>query len=186
MKIFIGCSASNNLDEKYYDVAQELASSLSLSGHDLIYGSGDNGMMGIFYRTFKENNRKVTSVVPKIFEKSTVNLDLDRIVKVDTTDQEISYLAKNGDMSIILPGGYGAIAEMVMCIYTRKAGEHSKPLVILNAYGFYDDLISMFEKSVEERFSNRLDGLDIYIVSTVDEVLDIVEQLQLKDDVKNV
>lgn len=175
MKIFIGCSSSNNLDQKYYDLAEELANEISKQKHELIYGSGKNGMMGILYNCFKENECRITSIVPKLYKESVKDLDLDEIVNVETTDQQINYLVNAGDISIILPGGFGVIAELLMLIYTRMVNENNKPLIILNAYNFYDNLINMFEKIYKENFSKNLPS-DIYIVESTEEVLSLIKK----------
>ena len=67
MKIFIGCSANNNIPEKYIKDCKEYLKNI-LKENDLIFGACNDGLMGISYRIAKKNKRNITGICPEIYK----------------------------------------------------------------------------------------------------------------------
>lgn len=65
MRIFVGCSSSEDVDSIYLESAKKLGKMIAENGHSLIFGSSDKRMMGELYRGVKKNGGKVISVFPK-------------------------------------------------------------------------------------------------------------------------
>ena len=65
MEIFVGCSSSEEVDNKYINLAREVGTLIGSNGHNLIFGSSENGMMGEVYRATKESGGKVTAIIPE-------------------------------------------------------------------------------------------------------------------------
>lgn len=45
MKIAVFCSANNNIDPTYFNMAERLGKWIGEHGHTLIYGGGNSGLM---------------------------------------------------------------------------------------------------------------------------------------------
>ena len=56
------------------------------------------------------------------------------------------------DALITLPGGCGTFEELMEAITLKRLGIFTKPIVILNLDGYYDDLLNMLEKAISENF----------------------------------
>ncbi len=168
MEIFVGCSSSKNIDSKYLELAYEVGKLIVKNGHSLIFGSSEDGMMGEVYRGVKENSGKVTAVIPANFRGLLTEVEADKTVVTDTATEHLKYL-----VTIILPGSYGALAELAVSIQNKKLGEHNKKIFILNAYGFYDDILKLFDKIYLEKFDsyNRDD-----LFQVVEKAIDIFEK----------
>ncbi len=152
MEIFVGCSSSEDVDSIYLESAKELGKIIALNGHTLVFGSSDKGMMGELYRGVKENGGKVISVFPKQFSGFLTKVESDKIIETETATDQLKYLVNNGDITIIMPGSYGALAELATSIQNKKLGEHSKPIFIININGYFDNLLKIFEKFYSDKF----------------------------------
>ena len=59
------------------------------------------------------------------------------------------------DAVIALPGGCGTMEELMEIITWKQLGLYDKPVVILNTNGFYNPLIEMLEKAIDQHFMRR-------------------------------
>jgi len=51
-----------------------------------------------------------------------------------------------------LPGGFGTLEEFCEIITWAQLGLHRKPCAVLNAEGYYDPLLALFDHAVAEGF----------------------------------
>jgi len=56
------------------------------------------------------------------------------------------------DGYIALPGGYGTLDELFETLTWAQIGEHCKPVGLLNVNGYYDALLAMLDRALEEKF----------------------------------
>ena len=61
-------------------------------------------------------------------------------------------MAHLSDAAIALPGGCGTLEELLEVITWKQLGIYLKPIVILNTNNYYDPLLQMLEKAVDEHF----------------------------------
>ncbi|OAY83912.1 putative cytokinin riboside 5'-monophosphate phosphoribohydrolase LOG4, partial [Ananas comosus] len=61
-------------------------------------------------------------------------------------------MSKHADAFIALPGGYGTMEELLEIIAWSQLGIHEKPVGLLNVDGYYNSLLALFDKGVEEGF----------------------------------
>lgn len=70
-----------------------------------------------------------------------------------------------------MAGGYGTIEEFLEVLTLRNLGYHDKEIVMLNTNGFFDDLITFFDKMTDSGFARQPCRKCFHIVSQPDEVL---------------
>ena len=174
MEIFVGCSSSEDVDSIYLESAKILGKIIAESGHTLVFGSSDKGMMGELYRGVKENGGKVISVFPKHYSGFLTKVESDEIIETETATDQLKYLVNEGDVTIIMPGSYGALAELATSIQNKKLGEHSKPIYIININGYFDNILKTFEKFYNDKF-DLCDRNKLYTV--LDEPVKIIDYL---------
>ena len=171
MRIFVGCSSSEDVDSIYLESAKKLGEIIAKNDHTLVFGSSNKGMMGELYRGVKENGGKVISVFPKQYSGFLTKVESDEIIETETATDQLKYLVNNGDVTIIMPGSYGALAELSTSIQNKKLGEHNKPIFIININGYFDDILKTFEKFYSDKF-DLCDRSKLYIVvNEPDEIL---------------
>jgi uncharacterized protein (TIGR00730 family) len=61
-------------------------------------------------------------------------------------------MAVQSDALVLLPGGFGSLEEMFDAITWNQLGIHDKPCAILNADGYYNALLTFFERAVVDGF----------------------------------
>ena len=77
---------------------------------------------------------------------------------VESMHQRKALMADLSDAFIAMPGGYGTLDELCEVLTWNQLGLLNKPCGILNAGGYFDHLLRLFDHAVEERFlkaSNR-------------------------------
>ena len=77
-------------------------------------------------------------------------------------------MADLSDGIIALPGGCGTLEELLEIITWKQLGLYLNPIVILNINGFFDPLLEMLEKAIDENFMRRQHG-DIWTVAQTPE-----------------
>jgi uncharacterized protein (TIGR00730 family) len=84
-------------------------------------------------------------------------------------------MACQADAFIALPGGYGTLEELLEMITWVQLGIHDKPVGILNIDGYYDSLLALLDRAVEEGFP-KLNSRNILLSApTARELLDKFE-----------
>ena len=61
-------------------------------------------------------------------------------------------MAELSDAFIALPGGFGTFEEFCEAITWTQLGLHRKRCGLLNAAGFYDPLLALFDRAVADGF----------------------------------
>lgn len=65
-------------------------------------------------------------------------------------------MAELADAFIAMPGGYGTLEEFCEVLTWTQLGLQKKPCGPLNVAGFYDHLLSAFDRAVSEGFINPI------------------------------
>lgn len=179
MKLFIGCSSSDELDKIYMDKCEFFLDCV-LKDNDLVYGAYNKGVMKLAFDCAKKYNRKIYAVTIEKNIETLKLVDADYKSAVPTTYNRSEELIRLSDMVIILPGGIGTITELISAIESMRSMDFSKPILIYNINGFYDGLINFLDKIYSEKFSS-LSGRDFYhIVDNIEEAVKYVREMELE------
>ncbi|KAH6557075.1 hypothetical protein KP509_1Z136400 [Ceratopteris richardii] len=87
-------------------------------------------------------------------------------------------MARHADAFIALPGGYGTLEELLEMTTWSQLGIHDKPVGLLNVDGYYDALLALFDKGVEEGFINPSSRHIILSATSAKEVLCEMEDFE--------
>lgn len=175
MKIFIGCSSSNEISEEYKVVTKYLADILS-TYNDLVFGCANKGLMGICYNSFLNNNRYITGICYEIYKDDLEGLKIDDLYMVKTLDESTKTLEDKSDIILFLPGSFGTLSELMYIIESKRTNIHNKDIIIFNINGFYDDLLNMYYK-VFDKVSENYDIKKLCkIYNTVEEVNNYIKE----------
>ena len=77
---------------------------------------------------------------------------LTRLIETSNMHERKELMAELSDGIIALPGGCGTMEELLEIITWKQLGLYLKPIVILNVKNFFDPLIEMLQRAVEENF----------------------------------
>ncbi|MGH3394593.1 MAG: LOG family protein, partial [Streptosporangiaceae bacterium] len=60
--------------------------------------------------------------------------------------------AELGDAFVALPGGLGTLEELTEALTWRQLGLHAKPVILLDAGGFWTPLLALLDAQVDDGF----------------------------------
>ncbi len=146
-------ASSSQIDSKYTKIAGELGKLLALNDINCITGGGSEGMMGAVAQGALEAGGKVTGIIPQfMINEGWGNQSLSEIIVTKNMHERKQLMAEKSDACIALPGGIGTMEELMEIITWRQLSLYNKPVVVFNINGYYDSLLSMLDKAVEEKF----------------------------------
>lgn len=176
MKICIYCSSSDALDNKYYNLAKEIAQLMAKKNHTLVYGGAKVGIMGVLADEMLKNGGQVIGIIPKVIEeKEIAHTGITELIVTETMQERKKLLQELSDAFITLPGGFGSLEELSETITAKQLEFYDKAIVIFNQDNFYDPLIQQFENFYKCNFA-KSDYSQLYFVSkSSSETIDYIE-----------
>lgn len=184
MKICVYGAASSLIDKSYIETGEELGRKMAKRGHELVFGGGNNGMMGAVARGVAQEKGEILGIIPKFFEEAGAEIsfeDCTEYIYTDTMGQRKELLEDKSNAFIIAPGGIGTFDEFFQALTLKQLGRHNKPMVVFNINGFYDELDRIMDKAIEQEFITH-DCKELYAVyNDIDEMLDYIENYDQDD-----
>ena len=152
----IYCSSSENLDQKFYDLAEKIGFFLGHNQFTVIYGGGNVGLMGKLSNAALKKGANVVGVIPEFLKKGeNINLNISKTIIVKTMAQRKKILFEKGDAYLILPGGSGTIEEATEIISWKILGIHKKPIIIFNFENYWNAMIEMYNNAKKSKFGDK-------------------------------
>ena len=162
-------ASSTKIDAVYFQAADTLGRLLAEHRIRLINGAGSIGLMRSVADAVLKNGGEVTGVIPRFMvEQNWHHTGLTELIEVESMHERKRKMADLSDGIIALPGGCGTLEELLEIITWKQLGLYLNPIVILNINGFFDPLLEMLEKAIDENFMRRQHG-DIWKVAQTPE-----------------
>lgn len=152
MKIFVCCSARNEIPKKYLDSSANLLDNIFKYDNDLIFGADDTGIMKIAYDNAKKHKRVVYGVCPKNYKDDLNRLACDCEIISDDAIKRAKDAINLSDVVLILPGGIGTYTELFIALEAKRNHEYYGSIIIYNETKFFDDLLKIINKMYKEGF----------------------------------
>jgi uncharacterized protein (TIGR00730 family) len=151
--ICVYCGSRNGDSPLYAQVAQEVGHWIGEHQGQLVYGGGENGLMGLVAKSTMEAGGRVVGIIPTALKtKEKPRIACDELHVVDTMHERKQMMAERADLFLALPGGIGTFEEFFEIWTWRQLGYHNKPIGLLNTEGYYDSLLAFAQSSVEKGF----------------------------------
>ncbi|KAJ8773595.1 hypothetical protein K2173_005841 [Erythroxylum novogranatense] len=151
--VFCGSNLGNKTI--FRDAALDLGRQLVQRRMNLVYGGGSVGLMGLVSQTVYDGGFHVLGFIPTALvplEISGHSHTVGEVMIVADMHERTAEMAKRVDAFVALPGGYGTLEEPFKMITWSQLRIHNKPVSLLNVDGYYDSLLGLFDKGVEEGF----------------------------------
>ncbi|XP_022959775.1 probable cytokinin riboside 5'-monophosphate phosphoribohydrolase LOGL10 isoform X4 [Cucurbita moschata] len=175
-RVCVFCGSKAGYKSTYAEATIELGKILVQRKIDLVYGGGSVGLMGLISQTVFSGGCHVLGVIPKALQIHEISGETAGEVKtVADMHQRKSEMAKHADAFVALPGGYGTMEELLEMITWAQLGIHDKPVGLLNVDGYYDSLLALFDKGVEEGFIDNAARKIVVIANTAEELIQTME-----------
>ncbi len=152
-RLAVYCGSATPADPRYVELAAEVGRTLAQRGIGVVYGGGRLGLMGAVASGALDAGGEVIGVIPEALVSSEVaNHDCTELIVVSDMHQRKAAFTRLSDGFVTLPGGVGTMDELWEAISWAQLGYHSKPVGLLNAFGFYDHLIAFNHHMIEVGF----------------------------------
>ena len=151
--VCVYCGSKPGLDPAFALTAHAVGRWIGAHGGQLVYGGGNNGLMGMVAAATLQAGGRVVGVIPKaLVEKEWANHDCSELHIVDTMHERKRLMAEKADAFVALPGGIGTFEELFEVWTWRQLGYHDKPVGLLNLAGYYDPLVTFLRSTVAQGF----------------------------------
>lgn len=189
LSVCVFCASSDDVPDIYMDSARKLGVEIAARGMRLIYGGGNNGLMGVLSESVHVSGGDVIGVITGDLKGlGYAYKDADEmIIAVDMRDRK-AIMEQRADGFIGLAGGFGTLEEMLEIITLKQLETifgkemvrsiHNKPIVLLNTGDFFSGLLCQFEKAYKENFI-REECRELYhVTSSVKNALEYIADNQ--------
>ncbi len=178
MRICVYGAASPTIDKKYIKATEEMGKILAERGHNLVFGAGNNGLMGAAARGFKKGGAHIIGVVPKFFENENVETICgfcDEMIMPETMRDRKQIMEDNADAFVVVPGGIGTYEEFFEILTLRQLCRHDKPIALYNLFGYYNELNATILSAMDKEFIKE-NCKQLYCISEdLDEIIKYIE-----------
>jgi uncharacterized protein (TIGR00730 family) len=182
-RITVFCASSRMIDSKYFEAARQLAELLTKNNITAVYGGGAVGLMGALADYMLQNGGSIEGVIPQFMMKVEWGHPLVKkmIITKDMHERK-KILIDDVDAVVALPGGSGTLEELLEVISLKRLGKFVKPIIIVNTAGFYDPLVVLLNRMVEENFM-RPDHLKIWsVINHPSELIEAIHSSEAWDE----
>jgi uncharacterized protein (TIGR00730 family) len=179
LRVAVYCGSSSGKSPIYEEAAIELGKALAKKKYGVVYGGSTQGLMGKVADAALSEGGEVIGVMPKqlMNKKEKLHTGLTELYIVDSMHTRKKKMSDLSHAFVALPGGCGPLDEYFEAFTWAQIGIHSKPVILYNVNGFYDALIQHFEKMMEEGFLREHQHSLFQAVTTVEELLFILDGL---------
>lgn len=175
-------ASSTQIDRAYFETAQELGQLLAQEHIRLINGAGKMGLMAAVADAALSCGGEVTGVIPRfMIEQGWHHTGLTKLIEVDSMHQRKKLMADLSDAVMALPGGCGTLEELLEVITWKQLGLYLNPIVILNTKGYFNPLLDMLGKAVDENFMRVQHGAIWQVAGTPEEAIELVRNTPVWD-----
>lgn len=173
--VCVYCASSTQIDSAYFEAARELGTLLAQHRIRLVNGAGGIGLMSATADAVLAAGGQVTGVIPRfMIEQGWHHRGLTEMIEVENMHQRKQRMADLSDAVIALPGGCGTLEELLEVITWKQLGLYLNPIVILNTNGFFDPLLEMLQRAVDQNFMRPQHSGIWHVASTPQEALDLI------------
>ncbi|KAJ0982321.1 hypothetical protein J5N97_010576 [Dioscorea zingiberensis] len=182
-RICVFCGSRSGNRPSFSHAALQLGKQLVERKIDLVYGGGSVGLMGLVSQTVFKGGCHVLGVIPKALLPHEISGEtIGEVKTVADMHERKSVMAKHADAFIALPGGYGTMEELLEMITWAQLGIHEKPVGLLNVDGYYNSLLELFDKGVEEGF---IESSARDIVVSAETAEDLIRKMEVNERQKD-
>ncbi|HLQ36601.1 MAG TPA: TIGR00730 family Rossman fold protein, partial [Planctomycetota bacterium] len=133
--------------------AEELGRKIAEQGWELVFGGGRYGLMGAVSRGARAAGGRTRGIILQQFVDKNVHCTAScELRSVGDMRQRKAGLDEAGDAYVALPGGLGTLEEILEILSFKQLGLHRKPVVILDALGYWQPLLQMLDQGFAEGF----------------------------------
>ncbi|WP_430811669.1 MULTISPECIES: TIGR00730 family Rossman fold protein [unclassified Carboxylicivirga] len=176
--VSVFCASSPKVDTCYFDAAEGLAEALVKAGLGVVYGGGGLGLMGALADRALALGGKVKGIIPHFMvEVEWEHKEVKDMLHVQDMAERKKMLVSESDAVVVLAGGVGTLEELFEVLSAKKLGQITHPIILVNTKGFFNPLLDMLQKMIDENFMRPEHGNLLHVVDTPDAVCEALKNL---------
>jgi len=150
------CGSRVGADPGFAAAAADVGRWIGRHGGQLVYGGGNNGLMGVLADAALDSGARVVGVIPhSMVEREWAKRDCTELHIVENMHQRKSLMAERADAFLALPGGIGTFEEFFEAWTWKQLGFHRKPVGLFDLAGYYQPLLQFLQESVRNGFMSE-------------------------------
>ena len=136
------CGARRGTDDRFMPAARELGELLAAQRIGLVYGGSRAGLMGAVADGVMSGGGTAIGVIPQgLMRAEIAHEGLTELIAVKDMHERKMMFEKLSEGFVVMPGGLGTLDELFEAWTWSYLGIHSKPIGLLNMFGYYDSLL---------------------------------------------
>jgi uncharacterized protein (TIGR00730 family) len=177
-RVCVYCASSSKVHPSYFEAAERLGALLVEHSCEVVYGGGGVGLMGTLADTVIRLGGNITGIMPEFMkEVEWEHKGLSSINLVQDMHARKKLFLDGTDAVIALPGGCGTMEELLEVMTWKRLGLFNKPIIIVNTLGYYDPLLHMLEKSIEEQFMAPIHRTMYAVAAQPEDIPFLIDQM---------
>jgi uncharacterized protein (TIGR00730 family) len=174
--VCVYCGSSPGIDPRFGDAAEALGRALALAGVNLVFGGGEEGLMGRVAHAALDAGGRVIGVIPTfLLRKEHALKQSQELIVVDSMHQRKQLMFERADAFVALPGGIGTLEELVEQLTWAQLLRHAKPVLLADLFGFWRPLLSLFAHMRERGFIRSDFELRYLVAEKIEDVVPMLE-----------
>ena len=159
-------ASSEDIKQEYKDAARETGKLIAEAGCALVCGGGRQGLMKAAIDGALDAGGEAIGVLPQfMIDNNWQHPGLTRMIATASMHERKHTMAMMAVAAIACPGGCGTFEELLEIITWRQPNLYRGQVVILNTDGYYDPMLQMFDRAIEQGFMHA-DHKRLFTVAT--------------------
>jgi uncharacterized protein (TIGR00730 family) len=176
-KICVYCGSGPGTNPAFLQSATTLGKIMAQNGIGLVYGGGDQGMMGAVAAAARDNGGELTGIIPEfLLNKERAGQRSDGLVITRDMHERKRKMFEMADAFVALPGGIGTLEEIVEQMTWAQLGRHKKPILLANIHNFWDPLCALLDHMRATAFIRTELNFDLLVADKVEDILPMLQR----------
>lgn len=172
MKIAVYCGSGIGNNPNFVSKTEKLGKWIRENGHSLIYGGGDEGLMGCIAKEVFKGGNEVIGVLPGDigFICSRPQPYCTKVIVAKNMNERKQEMLDLADAFIALPGGIGTLDEMSEAITLTKIGKFNKKCILYDVDSFYSTFKLVLDTMITNEFLRKEECEHVLFSDNIDEI----------------
>ncbi len=175
--VCVFCSASESIDSRYIELAEEVGARIARRGWALVTGGGSISAMGAVARAVRQGGGHTVGVIPEVLAATEVaDQDVAELVVTQGMRERKAEMDRRSDAFLALPGGIGTLEELLEVWVARSLGMHARPVVVLDPWNDFSPLRELVTGLTSNGFVSHAASRDVQWTDQVDTAMDALQR----------
>jgi len=175
--VCVYCGSADAVPDHYKTLARDVSTALAQHKLNIVYGGGHVGLMGVVADSALRVGVKVIGIIPEhIKSREVQHTGLTELHVVPDMHTRKRMMVERADAFLILPGGLGTLDETFEILTWKKLSLHNKPIIIYNYQGYWDPLLVLIERTLQDGFSQPSDRALYQVVTDIKGMFEILDE----------